>query len=821
MIFANFNILNTLLWNKIMVIGSTGMPITFFFFVQEFLKKDRHNWVGFGLLIYVVTQIANFTGLLITESMLEANNHLNVVYGDLIILPSLSWVFFLGFAAYDMILELFRSKDSNYRNRLKYLLFVLGIIFIGSLTNATYLQGYPIDITLNAFCALLITYAIFRHQLLDISVVVRKGLLYSIPTIFIGASYFLIISVSINVVSEMTTIQVILISIIVAAIAEVVAQPLRDKAQSWIDKFFFREKYDSFLMLQRISRTSATVLDIEKLTHMILTEVASTLHIKIAFFMLRDENSGEFRVLSSVKGNWQYSNGLNNKFILTNDHPIVHQFIKYDHPITMSEIDVMPQFRSLWTKEMDDLQRIKADLLLPMKSQNKLVGIFIFGQKLSEETYSSDDILTLTTMANQTIVALDNARLYGLARRELADRKKAEDRLQLQLKRMNALHTIDIAITSSVNLKLTLDVLLDVTTSQLNVDAAAILLMDPHTHFLEYAANRGFQTIALKHTRLSMGDGLAGQAAVKQSIIYIPNLLREATPLDKSPLLSEEKFISYFGVPLIAKGKIKGVLEIFNRTHLDADPEWMEYLDTLATETAIAVDNSEMFNDLQRSNLELTQAYVTTLEGWSRALELRDQETDGHSQRVTEITIELARKLGIKSGELVQIRRGALLHDIGKMGIPDNILLKAGPLSDDEWKIMRQHPVYAFKLLSAIPFLRPALDIPHFHHERWDGSGYPLGLSGEVIPLAARVFAVVDVWDALLSDRPYRKGWPEEKVMQYLRENKNIQFDPKIVDAFIQLRIEKPEVFRREPWDYEVEQHFLKGKLDDRTFSYD
>jgi putative nucleotidyltransferase with HDIG domain len=194
-----------------------------------------------------------------------------------------------------------------------------------------------------------------------------------------------------------------------------------------------------------------------------------------------------------------------------------------------------------------------------------------------------------------------------------------------------------------------------------------------------------------------------------------------------------------------------------------------------------------LFEDLQKSNLDLILAYDTTLEGWAKALELRDKETEGHSQKVTELTIRIARAIGLKKDELVNIRRGALLHDIGKMGIPDNILFKPGPLTVDEWAIMKQHPTYAFHLLSPIAFLHPALDIPYCHHEWWDGSGYPRGLKGEEIPLSARIFSIIDVWDALLSDRPYRKAWSKDRAISYIQDMSGKQFDPFVVDVFMKV----------------------------------
>jgi putative two-component system response regulator len=195
----------------------------------------------------------------------------------------------------------------------------------------------------------------------------------------------------------------------------------------------------------------------------------------------------------------------------------------------------------------------------------------------------------------------------------------------------------------------------------------------------------------------------------------------------------------------------------------------------------------ERDEDLQHSNMELKLAYDSTIEGWSHALDLRDKETEGHTQRVTEMTIKLARLAGMSETELVHIRRGALLHDIGKMGVPDNILLKPDKLTDEEWVAMRKHPTFAFELLSPIVYLRSALDIPYCHHEKWDGTGYPRGLKGEQIPLAARLFAVVDVWDALRSDRPYRKGWSKKKVIEHIKSLSGTHFEPKAVELFFNL----------------------------------
>jgi PAS domain S-box-containing protein len=195
----------------------------------------------------------------------------------------------------------------------------------------------------------------------------------------------------------------------------------------------------------------------------------------------------------------------------------------------------------------------------------------------------------------------------------------------------------------------------------------------------------------------------------------------------------------------------------------------------------------ELYAQLKEAHAELTSAYETTLEGLAKALELRDKETEGHTQRVAEVAVQLARAMRVPENEITHLRRGALLHDIGKIGVPDSVLRKPGPLTMPEMALMRKHPEYAYELISAIEFLFPAIDIPYCHHEKWDGSGYPRRLQGVAIPLAARIFAVVDVWDALSSDRPYREAWPSEQVIEHIRSLSGSHFDPAVVTAFLKL----------------------------------
>ena len=405
---------------------------------------------------------------------------------------------------------------------------------------------------------------------------------------------------------------------------------------------------------------------------------------------------------------------------------------------------------------------------VPLVASGRLFGLLQIG---NSEPLPASSTKRIQVIADQLTAALA--------------RKHAERQTIQRLQNIEALHTIDNTVANSMDLPLTLKVVADETVRQMGVDAVDILLYNPASNLLETSVFHGFRTVAMQKVSLRIGQGLAGQIASNWERIFISDLADYRREGARASLFAGEDFVAYCGLPLWAKGQFIGVLEVFNRSRLNPDQSWFNFLETLAGQAAIAIDSINSFNEIQISNTKLIMAYDATIEGWSRAMDLRDKETEGHTQRVTDLTLQLARQMGIGDDQIVHIRRGALLHDMGKLGIPDQILLKPGKLSDDEWVIMRKHPVYAYDMLSSIEYLRPALDIPYCHHEKWDGSGYPRGLKGDEIPLAARIFAVIDVWDALTSDRPYRKTWSCEQALAYIREQTGTHFDPQVVKVFL------------------------------------
>jgi Response regulator containing a CheY-like receiver domain and an HD-GYP domain len=421
-----------------------------------------------------------------------------------------------------------------------------------------------------------------------------------------------------------------------------------------------------------------------------------------------------------------------------------------------------------------------------------IVGLFCLFATSTNDVLLSTGILTRTFyMASYGVFLYIFAQSFHLSMifsKSFSDVEELSTSLKAKNRELESLHTIDLAIASREELAAVLEVILEQAIARLGVDAADVLLLDAEGVELSLGARSGFRTEALLHTRLRAGEGFAGRALQSDEAVIVQDLDERSEGFSRSPAFTNEGFFFYAGRRLTLKGRKVGVLELYRRSPFRPYSSWELYFETLAGQAAVALDNSSLLSGLKLANEELRQANEATIEGWAVALELRDRETEGHSRRVTGMTMSLAQSFGISGEELESVRHGALLHDIGKMGIPDSILLKPGPLTDEEFAIMKRHPTIARDLLSGLHFLDRALDIPYSHHEKWDGSGYPLGLAGIAIPLPARLFAVVDVWDALRSDRPYRAGWPEEKVLAHIDSQSGSHFDPKAAEAFIELR---------------------------------
>lgn len=406
-------------------------------------------------------------------------------------------------------------------------------------------------------------------------------------------------------------------------------------------------------------------------------------------------------------------------------------------------------------------------LFMPLATDGDPLGLLAVGRPEGSE-FSAQEINLLCSIGEIAGIAIHRVKLL-------------ED-IERRLKYREILRNINMAVAGSLDFGVVLQIALKAMIEQLEVSAA--MLLEPN--------------YPMKELVLIGSEGFGGeeerQAALARALDHSRQALELGRPVimageqGATPAVDAKRDPCMQCIPLIAKGRARGVLCAFYGADKALDPEWSEVLGLLGKQLAIAMDNASLFNELQQEHEQLLHAYDATLEGWARALALREKETEEHSRAVVDLTLKVARHMGLRGDDLVALRRGALLHDIGKIAIPDSVLLKEGPLTEEEWQIMRKHPEYAHTLLAPVRYLREALDIPYSHHERWDGSGYPRGLKGEEIPLDARIFSVVDVYDALTRDRKYKKGWAEDEALSYIREKKGSEFDPVVVNAFLEVK---------------------------------
>lgn len=428
---------------------------------------------------------------------------------------------------------------------------------------------------------------------------------------------------------------------------------------------------------------------------------------------------------------------------------------------------------------LESTSGIRSELAVPIFLDGQVFGV-LNAESRQLNAFSETDQKLMETIADNLATAIKKIRLL---------QSEQQRRMETEI-----LHEANLSLTGSLDLSSRLETILDKLPLFAKFDRAAILLFA--IDGMEVVGERGLPASRLWVGQILPDSGLSDELAALKAPILIPDTHNDRRYL---PFEGCEDTRSWMGIPLIAYERVIGFIQLENREAESFNRQQAALLQSFANQAAVAIENARLYeseqrrrkenarllDELQVNTFELSLAYDKTLEGWARALEIRDRDTSGHTRRVTEMTIRLARRMGVSEKEIPHIRRGVLLHDIGKMGIPDTILKKSGPLTSDEWGEMRKHPQYAFDMLYPIAYLRPALDIPYCHHEKWNGSGYPRGLKGEEIPLTARVFSVIDVWDALLHDRPYRKAWALKDVIAYIWQESGVSFDPQVVKVFL------------------------------------
>ena len=582
---------NVITWFKVMTAMPVVMTVALFFFIQN-LFGLRRKWASYAIVYGILAiLITFFTSITVQYAFLDQLGELHYELGPFFPLVAAPGYSLVLVCLIDLVRGYYKTYDAQQRDRIRYLTIGFSITVLASLTNFTPYGKYPIDIAANAITALLIAYTILRLKLLDIRVVVRLGILYSLTTAIFSAIYFLSISLVLNAFQLLSGKTVFMVSILVGALSAILLSPLRDLAQRWIDRIFYRDKYNAELMLQRLSRTTTSYLDIKKISRLIVFEISSTLHIEHGAILIKYADKGDFQVIAAEGENKHFSSGFRA------DHPIVTWMSRQNQPLLYHDMSLYPIFKSMWREEIEELEKFDPEIFLPLISKGELIGILVMGKKLSSQPYTRDEQLIFSTLANQTAVAIENARLYD----------------------------------------------------------------------------------------------------------------------------------------------------------------------------------------------ELRESFVQSVTALANAIDIRDTYTNTHSQQIANWAAQTARQLGCTSEEINDIYLGGLLHDIGKIGIPDNILQKPSKLNEDEWIVVHTHPKLGAELISPIKKLANVSPMIENSHERYDGLGYPNGKKGVEIPLGARIISVVDSYSAMLDKRPYKEPYSYDRIIEELKQNEGKMYDPIVVEAFLKV----------------------------------
>jgi HD-GYP domain-containing protein (c-di-GMP phosphodiesterase class II) len=744
-----------------MVSSQPGMMMSIFAFARTNIKA-RNKW-DTGVLIFGIILI----GLSLIPNLLVSNFHLEngIIDYDLTpytYIPAVPGFSLILYSIASLIGSYRRSNDPIQQNRLLYLILGIGVMIIGSAINFTPLGKYPIDIAANGITAIIIAYAILRYQLLNVRVVIRQGLVYSIPTIIIGAVYFLIITLSLTVFELYSGIEIFLLSLVVAVVTAMAAEPLRVKAQQIIDRMFFREKFDSRVMLQSLSSRAASVLDLYNITNMILTEVTSTLHIPKAAFFLRDEETGVFQLTTQI-GQDDIGN-----LSFRQRHPVILWLSTQNLPLSRQVIEDLPQFQSLWKSEREDLEEMGAELFIPIKVQSQLVGIFAWGSKRSEQAFSTEDKLTLSTVANQTAVAIENARLFT-----------AE---QSRRKEIDTLYNLSHQLVATDDLETVLKGIAQHAAESIHVTYSRILLREENGNY--YCRVIYPERNLAGPLRLGKIEPIVAEHYYDRILHHGKSVVLDINEPDWQKEEKQALFINHASTlclcPLKGVDEHLGLLILGEFHRSQAAPfsaTELRLVNAIADYGASAIQRAMLHEQLEEN-------FLQTVVSLANAIDARDAYTGDHSQRMGDMATRVSQAMNLSKKEVESVYWAAVLHDIGKIGVPDEILNKPGPLTDEEWTSMKEHPLIGAEIVAPVKYLAPVAPIILAHHEKYDGSGYPHGLKRNEIPLGSRIVAVVDAYVAIRDKRVYSESHTHDEAIEEIKRCSGTQFDPEVVDVF-------------------------------------
>ncbi|ERJ11992.1 diguanylate cyclase [Haloplasma contractile] len=768
-----------LFWNRILCTGLISFPVLFYQFTLVLTKHRNQKFLLYaGYVLALLFHIANVSGLIIEKVMIGDQGRLIYKLGPLAPIMAVWGLIYLLISFYQIYRKV--QKGEIPFVRVKLILHGLILVIIGAMLNFIESIGqYPFDIILNTINAILITYSIYRYKFLEIKLIVKKGITYSLYTLILTGVYIVSIFGVQQFLREVIGYTNMTAMMAVAVILALIFQPIKNLIQHWIDKLFYRENLDHKAILKEFSRDINNILDLDEITDCLKKTVQKGLQPSNVTIALKREGYDYFYIYDSLNQNkWC------DELKYGESHPIVEWFYDGNPVLTIGQIENSQHFASLWGKEKKQLSKLELELIVPILYREELMGLFILSENKSGEAYTKAEIDLLSTLVNNAAAVIENAKLYEFAKNQ----------------------AITDGLTKLHNHRYFHDRLKEIVNKELyDVFSIAMIDVDLFKFYNDFyghsAGDRALIRIAeVLRDNTYENDIVVRYGGEEFAIIY-PNILGEDSykALEKIRKAVENTFASnknYSDFITISAGvanypgdgkTIEDVLDAADRAMYEAKHSGRNKVVLYSYEEDKETNNYINDQSMQDS---IKSAYLSSIYALAATIDAKDSYTYGHSENVANLAVELGKAALFNDKQLEIVKNAGLLHDIGKIGIPESILTKPDRLTEEEQKIMRKHVDISITIIKHVPNLIEVIPSIMSHHERYDGKGYPRGMKGESIPIEGRCLCIVDSFDAMITDRPYRKGLTVTQAINELRTNKGKQFDPELTDIFISLVIE-------------------------------